>query len=99
MNENIITGALVGLGALCFDVWGFVQAYNATKATPQKEKFSWSKAAITVIPSIIAGFLAGYNLTPSSVLDYVSLLTSGFGVAAAQGRMGINSFFDDEVTA
>lgn len=94
MNENIISGLLFAGGALAYNIWGFLQAAKAAKASKEVEKFDFAKSAITVLPSLILGFLAGYNLSANSTSDYVAMVTSGFGVAAAQGQLGINSFFD-----
>lgn len=94
MQENIITGLLFAGGALAYNIWGFITALKATEQTAQKEKFNWKKCSVTVIPSLVLGFLAGFNLSATTTTDYVTMVTSGFGVAAAQGQLGINSFFD-----
>ena len=94
MDLKIITGALTASGALAYCVWGFVEAYNKTKTTPEVEKFSWIKAAMTVVPSVVAGFLAGYAMDGASTVEFVALVTSGFGIAAAQSKLGINNYFD-----
>lgn len=93
---KIITGCLVAFGALAFNIWGFLNACNEAKKTSKKEKFDWIKSFITVIPSLVAGFLAGFAMDPNSAVEYISLITSGFGIAAAQGNLGINNFFDEE---
>lgn len=94
MNQNILSGLLFAAGAAGYNVWGFLRAVKAAQESPQKEKFNWTKCAVTVLPSLVLGFLAGYNLSAESATDYITMVTSGFGVAAAQGQLGINNFFD-----
>jgi len=94
VDVRIVTGGLTALGALGYCMWGFVDAYNETKNTPKVEKFDFIKAAITVVPSLVAGFLAGYAMSGTDTVEFVALISSGFGIAAAQSKLGINSFFD-----
>ena len=93
MYEKLITGALTATGALAYNLWGFWKAFQATKTTRVKERFDWQKTVTTIVPSIVAGFLAGYALDPSGVVEFLSLVMSGFGVAAAQSKLGIKNFF------
>ena len=93
MNENVLMGLFAGLGALLYNVWGFAEAYKASLETPEVEKFSWIISLTTVVPSLVLGFLAGYATSGGGVVDFIGLITSGFGVAAAQGKLGINKFF------
>ena len=94
VDVRIITGGLTALGAAGYCIWGFVEALNAAKYTPEEEKFSPVKALMTVVPSVVAGFLAGYAMDEANAVAFVSLVTSGFGIAAAQSKLGINSYFD-----
>jgi hypothetical protein len=98
MQENIITGLFFAAGALAYNIWGFINALKAAEQTPQKEKFNWVKCAVTILPSLVGGFLAGFNLSAASATDYITMIMSGFGLAAAQGQLGINSFFDPAPT-
>jgi len=93
MNTQILMGIMTMVGALGYNIWGFIQAYKKTVETPQVEVFNWLVCATTVLPSLVIGFLAGYAMTPSTALDFIALITSGFGVASAQGMLGINNFF------
>lgn len=99
MLENWILGLLAFTGALGYCAWGFLKAYKQTKDTPQKETFNWAKAAITVIPPLVVGFLAGYQMNSTTVVELLSVVLAGYGQAALQSSLGVNNFFDEETTA
>ena len=92
--DNLVTGGLYALGALIFCIYGFIQVCKEVKDTPAVEKFDYLKATITVLPSLALGFLAGYALVISGPIMLVTVIVAGFGIAAAQGRLGVNNFFD-----
>lgn len=91
--QPIFTGLLTGAGALAYSLWGFWNAYQETKETPEVEKFDLGMTITAIVPTLVLGFMAGYNMTPSSVGDFVGLVVSGFGIAAAQSKLGLKSFF------
>jgi hypothetical protein len=93
MDTRLITGLAMAAGAAGYCAWGFIQAYNETKGTKQEEKFNWTKATMTVLPSVVGGFVAGYAME-SSPEDLVALVFAGFGAASVGNKLGINSFFD-----
>lgn len=93
MKELLILGGIGALGALAYCLWGFLNALKETRETPQEEKFDWVKATMTVVPGILAGFLAGYNMEPSALSNVITVLFAGFGAAGAAGKLGWNSFF------
>jgi O-antigen ligase len=96
MMENITIGLLSFTGALVFCLWGFLNAYKETKETTTNEKFNWVKATVTVLPPLMVGFLAGYQMDPNTVVEYLSVVMAGYGQAALQRKLGVNSFFDQE---
>jgi hypothetical protein len=91
--EPWIVGLWTAGGALAYNVWGFIRAYNETKKTALEERFEWTRSIVTVAPVLVVGFLAGYQLTPSTVTDIVGLVLAGFGAASAATKLGIESFF------
>lgn len=82
MDMRLLTGGLTALGALAANLMGFIKAYNKTKETPEEEVFSWSLAAMTVLPTVAAGFMAGYQIDSVETVDYVVLFAAGFGGGA-----------------
>lgn len=96
METRMIAAILTGAGALGACLWGFIKAAQETEHTQEKEKFNFLKASITVLPSIAAGFIAGYQMDPSTVSDFGALILAGYGLAKMQGDAGINGFFDKE---
>lgn len=93
MNEKLLIGLFTGSGALLYNFWGFFNAWKEAQENMREEHFDWRRTIVTVVPSVVAGFLAGYAMNPDTVGDYVALITSGFGVAAAQGKAKFESFF------
>lgn len=94
VTANLLIGGITAAGAGMYCFWGYLQAYKATKATPEDEKFSPIKAIMTVLPSLTVGFLAGYRMDPDTAIELVSLLTAGWGFADIGAKLGINSYFD-----
>lgn len=93
---NPVYVALISMaGAFAYCLWGFLQAREAAKKTKQKEVFSWSKFVMTLLPTLVIGFIFGWFLTPSSAADFVSIIIAGYGNAEITSKVGINSFFDD----
>jgi hypothetical protein len=92
-KEQLILGGIGALGAAAYCAWGFLEALKQTRETPEKEKFDWLMATMTVVPGIVAGFLAAYNMEPASLSNVVTVLLAGFGAAGAAGKLGWNSFF------
>lgn len=84
--ENYIVGGIVALGAVAYNVWGYIQAKGESKVAVPYEPWRLVK---TVVPGLVLGFMAGYGMSVGSTVDVVSLLAAGFGVAAAQSRTGI----------
>jgi len=101
MDARIITGGVFLLGSLGFFLRGLQKAYEESEATPEVEVFSWSKALFTIIPGLVAAFLAGYNISPGGTVEWVSLLVSGWGFSAiaheGDKMLGVRDFFSCEV--
>lgn len=93
MQDQLILGAIGALGAAAYCAWGFLEALKETRLTPEKESFDWLMATMTVVPGIVAGFLAAYNMDPASMSNVVVVILAGFGAAGAAGKLGWNSFF------
>lgn len=100
MNVLIIA-ACMAFGAFVYDIWEFLKLYNATKGTPNVEKFSWTKFIMTIAPSIVLGFLAGLAMAVPAEMDLIQTLVfcimtivSGYGLAHAGYSFGVNDFFD-----
>ncbi len=91
---QLITAGLMALGALIYNLWGFYKAWAATQDTPEQEKFDWGKFGTTIIPSVVAGFIAGYALPATGTIMAMEMVVNGFALAAAQGQLGIKNFFD-----
>lgn len=91
-SENLMLGGLAAIGAFAYNLWGFLEAYQATKNTPEVESFDWLMTVMTVVPSIIAGFAAGYAINPANV-ELSLVITAGYAAADVGHRLGVNSFF------
>jgi hypothetical protein len=91
--DQYILGGIAFLGAAAYCLWGFLEALKKTRETPEKEKFDWVMALMTVLPALLGGFLAGYNMSPDSITNVVAVLLAGFGAAGAGAKIGLNSYF------
>jgi O-antigen ligase len=100
MESQLILGLVSMLGALVFNLWGFIQALDDTKKTERVEKFNIVRTLITVLPTLVVGFLAGFQMDPNTPVEFVSIAMAGFGLAAAQWKAKITNrveaFFDVE---
>lgn len=91
--EQWLIGLLTGLGGLAYCAWGFINACKAAKNTPVKEVIDWLQLVITILPVVAGAFVAGYQMTPTSMADYIGLILTGFGIAAATKKLGLEDFF------
>jgi hypothetical protein len=92
--EPWIIGVTASAGALAFSAWSLVIAYNKSMETKIIEFWSPLRTAITVIPVLCAAFIAGYAMPAESI---VTIFVAGFGIASAQSKTGVNSFFVEKL--
>ena len=92
--EPWMIGLWAALGALAYSFWGFLRAYQQTRETSKIEKWSWVKTVLTILPALVAGFAAGFAMNPAGIVDVISIVIAGFGVASAGVKLGVDSFFD-----
>lgn len=100
MNASIFAAACTGIGALGYDIWGFLLAAKEAQQSPELEKFSLIVTLTTILPSIVGALLVGMAITlvlPEDPWQLASiafvLIGNGFGWASAQNKLGINHFF------
>lgn len=93
--ENVIIGSIAAAGAGIYCWHGYLKAKDAARKTPEKERLSWTKVGLTVLPSLGAGFLAGYAMDPSAV-EITAAFLAGMGAAHTGAVLGINSYFDTD---
>lgn len=100
MDGTLFAALCMGAGALSYCIWGFLQAKKEADASGQLEEFDIVIALTTILPTIIGALLSGLAITvalPATlsgiIILGVSFATSGFGIASAQGMLGINNFF------
>lgn len=100
INGTIFAMGCMMLGALAYDIWGFLQAKKAVDATPEQERFDPVIAVVTIVPSLVMALGAGVAMNivvPGEPLGMFALgyalVSSGFGTAAAQRKLGVNDFF------
>lgn len=92
VNENLLFGIVAMLGALGYNLWGFLHALQKTRETPEVEEWDVVMTLMTIIPSLVAGFLAGYKISPSGA-EYVLVFCAGYAAGDIGNKLGINSFF------
>ena len=93
VDERIVSGVLTGTGALLYNLWGLYNAWVKTFNTPVQEVWDWRLTVSSLLPSVCLGFMAGYQMSPDSAVEYLALISSGFGIASAQNKAGFESFF------
>lgn len=99
MDTRLISGSMFALGGFAFCAWGIFDAWGYTRNTPNKEYFDWVKAMKTIVPTVVGAFIAGYNATPSSAIDYVTLVLGGYGFAVALRKgekLVVGDFFRED---
>lgn len=92
MDIKIMMGLIAGAGAFAYNIYYFLKAVEKARSTPEKEKFDLLKSFMTVAPSVVLGFLAGYALNPEGY-EFMLVLTAGWTAADHGSEFGINSYF------
>jgi hypothetical protein len=91
--ENFIIGGIAALGAAAYCVWNFFKAMKLARKTPALERVDWLKVTMTVVPSLVGGFLAGYAISPSG-WEFVLVLTTGWTAADIGNEVGADNLLD-----
>lgn len=99
--EGVVFAVLcVVAGALASDLWGFIKAVRDIHDKTTAADFDIWITLMTVLPSLAAAIGAGLLMQiqmPDTftgiLIEAFTLISSGFGLAQAQGEAGINNFF------
>ena len=83
---KLLCGLVTGVGALVRSVWGYLNLLQESKSEGKVLKFDWLKLLTSTLPSLLAGFAAGYVMDVAAP-DFVMLFLSGAGLSSLQSKI------------
>lgn len=91
--DNFVVGGIAALGAGAYCFWNFLQAMKLARKTPTVERVDWLKVTMTVAPSLLGGFFAGYAISPTG-WELMLVLTAGWTAADLGNEAGTDDLLD-----